>query len=317
MGLPTKHIIHQRAVIASLGGTALSAIVSGLKKGKKNGAAAQPPATPGPEIRQTIPPRPESLVRDYIRHVGGDPSAYKGVVPPHMFPQWGFPLAAKTLRDIPYPMQRVLNGGCRLEVHGPLPAGEPLEVTARLEEIDDNGRRAVLHQKVVTGTKSAPEAIVGHLYAIVPLGGGDKPKNGSNGAAKAAPKPKKEWPRVPANASEIAYWKLPADAGLAFAMLTGDFNPVHWVRPYAKAFGFKNTILHGFATMARSIEGLNRSLLAGDTRQITTFDCKFTKPLVLPARVGLYVLDGQVFVGDAPGGPAYMTGTYTLNGANS
>ena len=94
MALPTKHIIHQRAVIASLGGTALSAVIAGLRK--KNGKTAAAPATPGPEIRQTLPPRPASLVRDYIKHVGGDPSAYKGVLPPHLFPQWGFPLAASS-----------------------------------------------------------------------------------------------------------------------------------------------------------------------------------------------------------------------------
>jgi len=310
MALPTKHIIHQRAVIASLGGTVLSAALSSLRK--SGSKATTPPATPGPEIRQTIAARPTSLVRDYIKHVGGDPSAYKGVLPPHLLPQWGFPLAAKTLRDIPYPMQRVLNGGCRLEVNGPLPADEALNVSARLESIDDNGRRAVLHQRVVTGTKSAPEAVVGHLYAIVPLGGGSVVESG----AKPDKQPKQR-PRVPSDATELAYWRLAGDAGLAFAMLTGDFNPVHWVRPYARAFGFKNTILHGFATMARAMEGLNRALLAGDTKQITTLDVKFTKPLVLPARVGLYVLDDQVFVGDAPGGPAYLVGTFALNGANS
>ena len=42
-------------------------------------------------------------------------------------------------------------------------------------------------------------------------------------------------------------------------------------------------------------------------------DVRFVRPLILPAKVGLYV-DGQggVWVGDAPGGPAYMQGSYTL-----
>jgi acyl dehydratase len=314
MALPTRQILHQRAVIASLAGTALSAALQGLRK---NGTPPAPLPTPGPEIRQTIPPRPASLVRDYIRWTGGDPSSYRGVLPPHLFPQWGFPLAARTLEGIPYPMARVLNGGCRLEINGPLPADEPLEVSARLEDIDDNGRRAVLHQRVVTGTKSAPQAVIGHLYAIVPLGGGkdrNKPKANGNGAP---PREIKQPERVPAGATELAYWRIPADAGLAFAMLTGDFNPVHWIRPYARMFGFKSTILHGFATMAKAMEGLNRSLLAGDTRQITTFDVKFTRPLILPARVGLYVDGDRCFVGDATGGPAYLVGTFTRNGASS
>ena len=42
----------------------------------------------------------------------------------------------------------------------------------------------------------------------------------------------------------------------------------------------------------------------------TTVDVKFIKPLVLPARVGVYTRDNQVWVGDAPSGPAYLTGTF-------
>ena len=49
-------------------------------------------------------------------------------------------------------------------------------------------------------------------------------------------------------------------AGLEFAFLTGDFNPVHWVRRYARAAGFASPILHGFAMMARTMESLGRTL---------------------------------------------------------
>ncbi len=301
MAAPIKHIPHQAPVIASLGETVFSALVQRLS-GKTPSA---PPPLPGPEIKRTIPPRPADLVADYVRHVGGDPGAYRREVPPHMFPQWGFPLAARTLKGLPYPLQRVLNGGCRVEVNAPLPQGKPLHVTARLEDIDDNGRRAVLHQKVVTGTDEHPEAVVGHLYAVVPLAR----KDATNGKP-AANGEKKDRPRAPQSAHELAYWRIGHDAGLHFAMLTGDFNPVHWVTPYARAFGFKNRILHGFATMARAWEGLVRGLFAGSTREITVFDVKFTRPLVLPARVGLYVEGETVHVADAPGGPAYLVGTY-------
>jgi acyl dehydratase len=284
-------------VIASLGGTALEALLRRVR-GRPRGTFA----TPGPLLEQTIAPRPPSLVRDYVRHVGGDPSAYRGVLPPHLFPQWAFPLAARTLRGIPYPLERVLNAGCRMEVNGPLPAGEPLRATAQLVAIDDDGRRALLHQRVTTGPREAPEALVAHLYALVPTGA-----KGNGTRAGSAREPA----RVPAGATELAWFKLGADAGLAFAFLTGDFNPVHWVRPYARAFGFRSTILHGFATMARAIEGLNRNLFAGAVDRLATVDVKFTRPLLLPARVGLY-LDGHAcFVGDAPAGPAYLTGSFT------
>jgi acyl dehydratase len=291
MALPTKHVLSQGPVIASLGGTALAAILQRVRKQAPSG----PPATPGPELTQTLPPRSPELVRDYVKHVGGDPSAYRGTIPAHFFPQWGFPLAAKTLRGISYPLEKVLNGGCRLEINSPLPLGDPLHVAARLESVDDDGRRAILHQRISTNH----DAVVGHMYAIVPLSRADKTE-----------KKKSEPARVPQSATEIGYWRLGPDAGLAFAMLTGDFNPVHWIPAYARTFGFKSTILHGFATMARAIEGLARGLWAGDATRLTVFDCKFTRPLLLPARVGLYVEGNTCFVGDAPGGPAYLVGNF-------
>jgi len=308
MSLPTKHMLSQGRVVASLGGTAFSALL------QRAGLASTTPATvPSQEIVTTIPPLPAELVRDYLRNVGGDANAYRKTIPPHLFPQWGFPLAAKTLKGIPYPLMKVLNGGCRLEIHAPLPAGEKLTVRARLEDIDDNGSRAVLHQRVVTGTAKVPEALVAHMYAIVPV---EKPAakgEKTNGKSTGPARPRKESPRVPTTAREIAFWRLAPDAGLAFAMLTGDFNPVHWVKPYARAFGFKSTILHGFATMARAYEGLSRYLYAGAVDRLKTFDVKFTRPLVLPARVGLYVDGHHCFVGDAPGGPAYLVGTFEEN----
>lgn len=115
---------------------------------------------------------------------------------------------------------------------------------------------------------------------------------------------------MPTSARELAFWRLKADAGLDFAKLTGDFNPMHWVPAWARAFGFRNTILHGFGTMARAIEGMNRSLFAGDVDALREVHVRFTRPLVLPAQVGLYVSGNELYVGDAPGGPAYLTGNF-------
>ncbi|KIG16304.1 Acyl dehydratase [Enhygromyxa salina] len=276
------------------------------------------PELPGPELHATLSPRPRELIRDYVRFCGGDPSSYKHTVPPHLWPQWGFPLAAKTLEQIPYPLFKVLNGGCRVEVNGTLANDEPLEVSARLVSIDENERRAVLEQQVVTGTAANPRAIVATMYAIVPLGGG-----GGRRSGQAKPQPD----RVPLEADELARWKLAPDAGLAFAMLTGDFNPVHWLAPYARAFGFRNTILHGFASMAMAWERLVRSRYGGSPTAIHSFDVKFTKPLILPAKVGLYLQStdpgdssgepapDRVWVAAAPGASPYLAGS--VRGARS
>jgi acyl dehydratase len=296
MSPATRHLRSQLPVIAALGRTAAGAIGQSLFRAKSKGGL---PPLPGPERVETLPPRPDALVRDYLEHVGGEPSSYAGTVPPHLFPQWVFPAASRTMSGLPYPLSRVLNGGCRLEVRRPIKSGEPLRVSARLEKIDDDGRRALIEQRVVTGTVSDPEAIEARLYAVVPLGGGGERKGS-----------RKEPAVVATGAEEVATWPLAPNAGLQFALLTGDFNPVHWVRPYARAFGFRSTILHGFSTMARTFEGLVRTRLEGDPSRLAVLDVKFTRPLVLPRTVGLFIRGDEVFVGQAVGAPAYLTGTF-------
>jgi hypothetical protein len=238
--------------------------------------------------------------------VGGDPAWYRGTLPAHFFPQWGFPLAARALLGLHYPLARVINGGCRLENRAALPANEPLDVRARIESIDDDGKRAIVTQRVVTGTKTRPEAVVADLRAFIPLA---KKKDGENGQ-----KPPKARPSVPADAHEIAFLKIGEGAGLDFAKLTGDFNPIHWVKPYARASGFRTVILHGFSTFARAIEALNRARFAGDPSRLKSIDVRLSRPLVLPARVGVYVDRGggagEIWVGDAPGGGAYLEGHF-------
>ena len=298
MSVSPRHLLAQGPVLAAVGRVALKTLEQRWRR---------PPfrsiVLPSPTVTAQLDPRPKALVDAYVRAVGAPKGAYRDVLPAHLFPQWSFPLAARSIEGIPYDLARVLNGGCRIRIDGDLPRGRPLDVSATLEDIDDDGRRAILHQKIITGTPDSPAALTAELFAWVPARERLSEGRASKGRERA---------RVPVGARELDYWRLSPSDALDFAMLTGDFNPVHWVPPVARAAGFPGTILHGFATMARSIEGLNRGLWAGDTRRLAGFECRFTRPLVLPARVGLYVDDQQgVFVGDAPGGAAYLVGSYT------
>jgi len=298
MGVSARHILNHGPTLAVLGRTVLS--------GLRPPSGAVPSELPGPEITETMPPLPQALLDDFVREVGGEPRTYRGQVPPHLFSQWAFPMAARTFGELPYPMIKAVNGGCRMEVNAPLPVGEPLTVTARLLSIDDDGRRVVMGSRVTTSTPSVEDALIAEFYAIVPLP--KKPsENGSPGKSNGKPKDK---PTVPDDAHELMRQKLPRNAGLSFAKLTGDFNPIHWIGPYAKASGFRDVILHGFATQARAVEGLVRQRLGGDPSALRVIDVKFTRPLVLPHDVGLYQQGDRIFMGDAPGGPAYMTGTF-------
>jgi acyl dehydratase len=292
MSIPLHHVLSQGPMLGTLGRIALGSL--------RPRTSGKPPATPGPWLEAELPPRPDALLRAFVRDAGGDPGWYRGRVPASLFPQWGFPLAARTLAGLPYPMMRVINAGCRVEQRAPLPSGERLLVRARLESIDDDGARAILVQRVVTGTRTEPDAMVGEIRAFVPL------------AAPSQERTKKKTREViPLDATELAFLRLSAGAGLDFAKLTGDFNPIHWLAPYARASGFRAPILHGFASFARALEALNRARFAGDVSRLATMEARFSRPLVLPARVGVYVQDGRIWIGDAPGGGAYLEGSYT------
>ena len=292
MGASNRFILEQKRVISAL-------LRSGIEAATQKPGGGPKPTVPGPILEETVTPPSAELVAAYVKHVGGDPSAYKKSIPPHLFPQWVFPLQTATLRGLPYPLTKVLNGDFHLKTKRPLPQDEPLLVRGQLADVDDDGRRAILHGHFVTGTASAPDAIVADMQVIVPLSGGSKGE-----------KKKKEHHRVPEDAKELARWRLPVTAGREFAKLTGDINPIHWIPPAARASGFKNVILHGFSTSARAYEGVVKTIFSGDASAIRVFECRFTKPVVLPAKVGLYVHGREVFVGDAPGGPAYLTGSF-------
>ena len=293
-----RHLIHQGPVLAALGRVAVSLVT------QKPGGSL--PELPTPLETVTVPPRPRKLLHDYVRAVGGNPKAYGDTVPAHLFPQWGFPLLSNTYGVLPYPLAKVLNQGCRIEVNQPLPAGEPLQLSAQLTEVREDPGKARITQKLVTGTASAPEALVCEIYATVPL-----PREKTPGEKRKRRPP----PTVDGDLRELQRWRLPSDAGWQFACLTGDVNPVHWITPYAKIAGFKSVILHGFATLARALEGVTKTRWSGDPWRLKCVDVRFVRPLVLPAKAGLYLEPGLVdhprrlAVGSAPGGLAYMLGT--------
>jgi hypothetical protein len=296
MTVSITHLFRQGPTIKTLVQTAAHSVAN--YGSREAGTTA---AVPGPRHSIVVKPRHPALIRDFIRHTGGNPAAYKGVLPPCMFPQWGMPMLARTLDGLKYDLTRILNGGFRLEIDSLLPADKPLHLRSWLEGIDDNGRRVIFRQALVTGTEERPDAVTALVTAVLPL------KSDRNGQGK-----KERWV-VPEGAVEIARWKLPPGTGLDFGMLTGDLNPVHWSRAYARLSGFKGTIMHGFNAAARMVETMNRVVWSGRIDRWRTIEARFVRPFPYPSSTGVYTdFKGGFFVGDAPGGPAFVTGAYTV-----
>lgn len=281
-----RHLLQQGPVIRSL-------VATGFGGGATKGAA---PEMPGPLLQAEVGPRPDALVDDYLRWAGGPRD--RSLLPAHLFSQWGFPLMTQALQGLPYDLRRALNGGCRVEVHEPLRRGEKLLLEAQLESIDDNGRRAILTNRLTTRTPRGGH-VDAWLRVFVPLPGG---RDGAKG-------PRKPKPRVPDAARPLAERRMTARDAQRFVYLTGDVNPVHWSAAYARAAGFRSTILHGFATLAWAWEGLVAARFAGDRSALRAVDVTFVKPVVLPTTVRLFDHGRELAVGSAPGGPACLVGT--------
>lgn len=309
MSIPSRFVFHQKSGLVGLGRIAVASATAPLRRLLGGGEEGDESSR---EFRKKLPAPSPDLVRRYLEHLGVDPEDYAGEIPPHLFPQWTFDLLGKALSHLTYPLHEVVNGGCRLEINDAIAAGQRLTASAQLVEVKKLARRIRFHLVIKTGPQSAPDAVVAHMYNVLvrrtsvepESGGGDEEESDDRDKGPAF---------VGADARELERWVLSEDAGLDFAKLTGDFNPIHWLAPAARAFGFENTILHGFSTMARAYEGLVSGYLEGEER-ISVLDVRFTKPLVLPHDVGLYVESSEegdsteVFVGDRPGDPAYLIG---------
>ena len=69
-----------------------------------------------------------------------------------------------------------------------------------------------------------------------------------------------------------------------YAGASGDFNPIHWNEPFAKAVGLPDVISHGMFTMARI--GQFVTDWAGDPGAVKRFKTRFTSPVVVPNEGG-------------------------------
>lgn len=224
---------------------------------------AKPPAvTDEAPLHQVIKPPADQLVDAYVQWAGGT-GRYDTTLPPHMVSQWGLAPVSKLLLRTRYPLARVINQGVTLRINGALPRGEPLHLRTRFDTLEERDGMARVTVAVSTGTASQPDLVDTLLHMAFPLPGQRKEK--------------KARPAEPERAWQLAgEWSAAKRDGLSFALLTGDFNPIHWIAAAGRASPFGQTVLHGFGMLVRSYEQLGAQSLA-------EMDVRFLKPVPLPS----------------------------------
>ena len=95
-----------------------------------------------------------------------------------------------------------------------------------------------------------------------------------------------------------------------YASVGGDHNPIHTNPIAAKLFGFPTVIAHGMFTAAAVLANIE-----GQLTDAVKYSVRFAKPVVLPARAGLYVdriSDGwQLTLRNLTKGDPHLTGSVT------
>lgn len=284
-------------------------ILSTLKVGVSalSGPGPALPELPGPVLADEVAPPDDVLLQDAVRWAGGDAKAYRDTLPPWMFAWWGVPLFARLLTSTPFPALKIINQGFAMDQRAPLPRGQKLQLSARVMEAREEPTKVRLHMQLTTGTVDVPDAQVVDLFTVMPR----KPPPDT-------PRRKRRGPAlVDSGWTEVAEWRNGPKAGLDFARLTGDFNPIHWIPAAAKASGFKGCILHGFGIAARGLEHLARYRWADGMGAFAGMDARFTAPLTLPGKARLFLGPAPedapkthgLAIGKSAGGKAFLLGT--------
>lgn len=206
-----------------------------------------------------------ALVAAYADWCGaGD--RYGPFIPPHMFCQWGLPQAIRVIEQSRYDIAAIINQGVRMSVHGPLPQGQTLLTHTSMLSLDEDEHRANLAVRMVTGTREQPELIEAVMYSTFLLAPG-RSRNGIQRSVKVA---EAQW-------QPAGCWQAVAGDGFRFALITGDFNPIHWMESAGKKSPFGGTVLQGFGAFARSYECLRAQC---DIREI---EVQFQRPVLMPS----------------------------------
>lgn len=106
------------------------------------------------------------------------------------------------------------------------------------------------------------------------------------GMSKLANKPlMKPAPVEPLSAmgAQYAAVKVPENQGRKYAKVSNDYNPIHLYAQTAKMFGFKQAIVHGMWTAAKTLSIVEASLGA----RAGKFDLSFKQPVFLPSGIAV------------------------------
>ncbi|MBW8192413.1 hypothetical protein K0504_15350 [Neiella marina] len=242
----------------------------------------------------------ERLLSHYMEWAGCDKGRYSTRVPTHIFFQLAMPMCIKQLSLTRYRLSKVINQGCRIKISRPIPWEAPVVAKVSLSSIKELPGKARVTQTIAIYCDDELSAEL-QVETLFPTSVASKRRSQKAEPSKAF--------------SVIGHWQSNQYDGRNFALLSGDFNPIHWSRWVGKLSPFGTRVLHGMGTFIRSVEVLQNNIQTN----ISEIDVRFTAPLRLPGGVNtlLHQLDANAkWLQDIPlrledeNGRLLMTGHY-------
>lgn len=154
----------------------------------------------------------------------------------------------------------------------PIRPGDTLRTTLRVETLEQRSAGVLAVFAFATTTAGGEPVVESHQGVLY--------RGSTLGVAPIDP----ETPRPSAPAStgalhEVTRFRVePADA-VVYSECSGIWNPIHTDPRAARTAGLPHPVLHGTATLARTISAVVGSRLGGDPTRVTRLACRFTAPI--------------------------------------
>ncbi|MDP3569503.1 MAG: SDR family NAD(P)-dependent oxidoreductase [Archangium sp.] len=172
----------------------------------------------------------------------------------------------QTAPGLNYGLDRILHGEQYLEVMRPLPEKATLKHKARISEILDKGRNAIVVTHLDSYDAKTGELLVKNDVSMVVRGAGGW--GGERGPAT-------DLNQAPERAPDAVITEKTSENQALLYRLSGDWNPLHVDPEFATMFGFEKPILHGLCTFGFAGRAVVSAFAKGDPRTFKSIKVRF------------------------------------------
>ncbi|MEO7113338.1 MAG: SDR family NAD(P)-dependent oxidoreductase [Polyangiaceae bacterium] len=166
-----------------------------------------------------------------------------------------------------YGFDRILHGEQYMELKRPLPPHATLTHKAKIKNIYDKGRHAIVVTEIVSSDETGEPLIVNEVSTLVRGAGGWGGDRGPSADVNVPPE----------RAPDASVTEKIGDNQALLYRLSGDWNPLHVDPSFATAFGFQKPILHGLCTFGYAARAVLKNFSKGDGRFFKAIRVRFSE----------------------------------------